>query len=344
MPKATTARAKAPARNLAPKGDALDGMDLESNAPAVDLDLDDLFPKLDTQEEFVNLLYWGREGSSKTTSACSAANLGQIVVINAEGGLKIKALQRQGINTDNIRVWPSDGEEITHLSLDALYRNLKAILAKSPGAIYAVVMDSASEITETMVSNVSNDRLSKVRKRGVTVDDYDAFDTDRNDYGVMAKHFRDIARKMRDLPCHFILTALERRDVDEDTGVTMYGPAVSPGLQKDLLGYVDLVIYAKAADEDGLPYRGLTKQQGKFRAKDRMGALPRVLVNPTFERVLAYDNGELVESDDPMQALLDTPEEPARPARGRKARLAKKTTEDTTEAPTTDTETEEDAA
>lgn len=346
MPKTTTTRAKAPAKNLAPKGEPLDlGEETKTHKPTSS-SLDDLFPKMDHADEHINLLLWGREGSAKTTNACSAANLGPILVVNAEGGLKMKALKRQGINTDNIRVWPNpkDPVDITHESLEELYWTLKAILEEDPNAIYAVVLDSASEITETMVSNVSNDRLKKVRKRGVVVDDYDAFETDRNDYGVMAKHFRDIARKMRDLPCHFILTALERRDVDEDSGKTMYGPAVSPSLQKDLLGYVDLVIYMKAADEDVPAFRGLTKMQGKFRAKDRMGGLPRVLAEPSFERILAYDNDELVESDDPIQAKLVVPEE-AKPARGIRARkkAAEKAAEATETTENTDTAEEQDA-
>lgn len=356
MPKTTTTKAKAPVKNLAPQGEELElGEDIKPAARPgkTTSSLDDLFPKMDHADENINLLLWGREGSAKTTMACSAANFGPTLVINAEGGLKMKALQRQGVNTDNIRVWPNpkDPVDITHESLEQLYWDLKAILANDPSAIYAVVMDSASEITETMVSNVSNNRLGKTRKRGVAVDDYDAFETDRNDYGVMAKHFRDIARKMRDLPCHFILTALERRDVDEDTGSTMYGPAVSPSLQKDLLGYVDLVIYMKAADEDVPVFRGLTKQQGKFRAKDRMGGLPRVLAEPSFERILGYDNEELVESDDPIQQkllqALTVPEKKPQGVRAKRAAAAKvkadaETKTDEPETPAADADTEEE--
>lgn len=271
-----------------------------------------LFADLDSTDEFLNILLYGREGSGKTTAAVTLANIGHgnVLVVNAEGGLKKNTLKRLGIDTSRIKIWPPQGEPITHKGLDELHRTLKADLTRDPKSWAGVVFDSATEIVPALVDQVATDRIEKASKRGVNIDAVDQFFTDRSDYGTMSKMFRDILRKFRDLPTHFVITALERRDVDDDTGKVAYGPAVTPGVQADLLGFVDLVLACSAADsEEGKPFRALTKSAGKYRGKDRLGVLPRVLVNPTMPRILAYENGELTEATDPDQAQLNNPAE-----------------------------------
>lgn len=270
-----------------------------------------LFASLNETEEFLNILLFGREGSGKTTAAASLANLGygNVLVVNAEGGLKKNTLKRHGIDVSRIQLWPQPGQPITHAGLDEVHRQIKADLAKDPKSWAGVIFDSATEIVQALVDFVSTDRIEKASKRGAAIDEIDQFFTDRSDYGTMSKMFRDVLRKFRDLPTHFIVTALERRDVDEDTGKVQYGPAVTPGVQADLLGYVDLVLACSAADdEEGKPFRALTRSSGKYRGKDRLGVLPKVLVNPTIPRILAYEKGELTEATDPEQKTLNKKE------------------------------------
>lgn len=294
-----------PAENLAPKANAADAARIKSAAPATKNGIS--FRPLDTTEDYVKAILWGREGSAKTTSACHAANRGRVLVINVEGGLKLRALQKQGVNTSNLMVWPDPEDpsaEISHQTLEQIYYQVKADLMHEPGSWYAVIIDSITELTSALVGRASDIRTTRTIRRaesqGVAVDEDIQWETDRNDYGVMGKQFRDLLRKFRDLPCHLILTALERRDVDEDTGVSHYGPAVSPGIQQDVLGYMDLVLYHKAAEEDK-PFRAVTHKSGRRRSKDRYGSLPQVLNEPTFERVLDYLNGDLDAATDPLQ-------------------------------------------
>jgi hypothetical protein len=263
-----------------------------------------LFLPLTETREFLRILYWGREGSGKTTDALTLANIGKIVVVNAEGGLKKNTLAKRGVNVDNVVVYPLPGQPITHEGLDEVYRTIKADLEQDPDSWAGVIFDSATDVVQALVDSVSNDRIAKARNRGANIDQFDTFFTDRGDYGTMSKMFRDLLRKFRDLQAHFIVTALERRDVDEDTSKVTYGPAVTPGIQNDLLGYVDIVLHTKEADDDNPFYRALTKKAGKFRTKDRLDALPRILVNPTAERVIAYVNEEITENTDPVQAVL----------------------------------------
>ena len=312
--KAAKPATKPAAKNLAPKASAADTNRI-NRAAAKSLG-GVSFAKLSETTDYAKVIFWGREGSSKTTSACHAANLGRVLVINIEGGLKTQALKRQGVNVDNLAVWPNpdDAEaEISHQALEAVYFQIKADLMKEPGSWFAVIIDSISDLTDTIVGRVSDNRVNRAIKRaeqqGVDLDENTRWETDRNDYGVMGKQFRDLLRKFRDLPCHLILTALERRDVDEDTGLVMYGPAVSPGLQKDVLGYMDLVFYFKEAEDAtkdtmAKPYRAVTQRAGRRRSKDRYGVMPQVLNEPTFERVVGYLNGELTADTDPLQTAV----------------------------------------
>lgn len=282
--------------------------------PAPEAEVDSLFSfaSLDDVIDNVNLLYYGREGGGKSTSAARLANAfshlppgkGMILVINAEGGFKKRPLLRRGVDTSRIRVWPDPKkhERPTHSSLKRIARQMKADLQDDPTSWGGVVFDSATEGYQAMLDFAQQKRVNAIKRQGKDVDeDF----VDIADYGTMSKMFRDVLRDLRDLPCHFIVTALERRTVDKDTGKPTYGPDVTPALQSDLLGYVDMVLMCKAEDEDG-PFRALTRANGKYRAKDRFDLLPRVLVDPYADRIIKYITGEFdVDKDnDPEQARL----------------------------------------
>lgn len=270
-----------------------------------DPDAAGFFADLDDVEDFTNSLYYGREGSGKTTGACRLVNsrtTGRLLVINAEGGIKKVALRKRGVDVSRIEVWPNPKSKtrITHKSLLQVYNKISADLEKDPESWTGVVIDSATEVYQAILDSVQEKRVNALKAKGASVDENHV---DIADYGDMSKMFRDIMRKFRDLPCHVIFTALERRDVDKDTGKPQYGPAVTPGLQADLLGYVDFVLMFKAEDEDG-PFRALTRANSRYRAKDRFDVLPRVLAEPTADRILQYLSGDLEAETDPFQEDL----------------------------------------
>lgn len=297
----------------------------------------DLFAPLEDTVDTYNACFWGREGSGKTTALATAANIApagsKILVVNAEGGLKLAAMKRRGIDTSRIEVYPNPAktERLTRAGLDRVYRRVNADLTRDPNSWYLVAWDSVTEIHEAIVGQVSEGRLAKSKKRiedagGVaSFDEADEFFTDRDDYGTMSKMVKDLLRKFRDLPCHFVATALERRDVDEKTSKVTYGPAVTPGLQNAILGYTDLNLYFKQEDEDG-PFRALVRGVSTYRTKDRMGGLPKVIAEPTFERILGYTDGTLNESEDPLQAALPAVRPPREKVSGKLPRGGKKAT------------------
>lgn len=296
-PPAKKAVAKRPAKKAAAK----------KAAPAKPVaSTDDFFAPLEETSEFINLLFYGRDGSGKTTDAATAAQYGRVLVINAEGGLKISALKKRGIKTENIMIYPNpkSDEELDEGSLERVFIRVQADLIDDPKSWFAVVMDSGTEVGQKLTDAAQEARVARQQKtagRGVEIDKNFV---DRDDYGVSAKIMRKWLRRFRDLPCHFIVTALERRDVDEDTGKVQYGPAMSPAVVNDLMGLVDIAIMVKAPDEQRAYYRGATKNAGKYRTKDRYDILPAILVEPTFDRVLDYFTGLETEENDAFQTYI----------------------------------------
>lgn len=315
MPKANAPRATAPVEDIG----ELQVVKTESRGW-----VDDLFAAYDETEEHLNVLYWGREGSGKTIDLAKATELGKVLFINAEGGLKKRALLANGVKTENLVVFPRPGQPLTYHTLEQALFRVKSDLMDDPHSWFLVAVDSVTELYQAFVDESSDDRFEKNKRKNQSWNPTigDEFFTDLADYGTATKMVRKLVRMMRDLPVHVAMTTLERRDVDEDTSKVAYGPAVGPALQTSLLGYVDVVLYCKAPDEDRDYFRAQTKKVGAARAKDRIGVIPKVLVNPTFPRLLAYNEGTLAEDTDPQQEVLSNQPEPKK-ATGKKPAAAR---------------------
>lgn len=262
--------------------------------------MDSWFNELAESEEPQRILMYGKEGATKTTHALTMSAFGPVLAVNAEAGIKRVALKRQGLDVDQIKVWPKENDTVTIKSLRDVRDRVAADLMKDPKSWYGVAIDSISAISEVLLSQVTANRVRKETNRGMEPDpDF----VDRADYGIMTKQVKELIRSFRDLPCHLIITALERREEDENTKKVSYVPAVTPALQLDLLGYVDVAMDVRAPDEDG-PARALIRGKAAFRTKDRYGLLPDVFASPTFDRYMQYVNGELTAENDPVQKLL----------------------------------------
>lgn len=301
MPRATGAARTAPAKPLEPSEE------VEARLPEAfeDADIDLGMVSLDDTDDYLNVLFWGREGSGKTTDALAIAQIdhpGKILVVNIEGGLKKIALAKRGIPTERIVLWPKPGTRATFPGLEALHRKILGDLIDDPNSWQGVVFDSVTEGSALMREDATNARYRRLDDQNKS---YDPTFIDRGDYGVQTDQMQRILRRFRDLPCHFIATALERYDEDND----VFGPAVNPALANSLLGYVDLALYTKASqasvenpDDLVAEFRAATRPSNTWRAKDRFDVLPHVMANPTFPRVLSYVTGDLTEEDDAMQA------------------------------------------
>ena len=164
--------------------------------------------------------------------------------------------------------------EVSFDALEGLCRQLRAELAADPGAYAGVVVDSLSEVQRALIEQDAPGR----------------FRLTQGDYGENTAKLRLLCRHFRDLPCHSVFITHVRRDQDDD-GEVHFGPALTPAVAGDLLGFVDIACYCRAAVRAGSEepeYVGAFRPGRKFTAKDRYGLLPPRLVSPTFDRILAY--------------------------------------------------------
>ena len=260
---------------------------------------------LEDVDEPISLLYYGEGGTGKTTDLFHAALLGKLWVANAETGIKARAVKQWGIELDNFELFPGDDEKIEFDTVLGEWKRIREELHGDPGAYFATGWDSVSEIQALMKDEEMAARHMKKLRQGQEVS---RFVMDEDNWRTVNEECRQLIRKFRyELPCHFIMTALERRDVDKQSGRVTIQPAVTPGLQKDLVGWVDIVCHCRTiqlGDEE--VYMGLMRNSGIYRGKDRYKLLPRQLVNPTFDRILKYYQGELtLETDDEMNSLRE---------------------------------------
>lgn len=254
--------------------------------------------------QFVKAGYYGDIGTAKTSHLAALARLGKVVYIDSEAGLEKKPLADLGIPVENI----IPHTDISYAALDDLQWELRESLLANPDEFIGVHFDSMTEIVSKLVEQTNDGEIErqirKRQRRGEDTEDLSKFRIDLSSWGVVTEQVRRLIRHYRDLPLHMGWSALERRDVDQNSGAVTWGPRVNPGLQGDLMAYVPLVLHTwvDGVDEDDNDmFVAHTRKTGQWPAKDRFHVTPRRLAVPSFDRLVAYVRGELTVETDPIQ-------------------------------------------
>ncbi len=250
-------------------------------------------PTLADEKERVQILYYGDPGTTKTTCALAMAKLGRVIAIDAEAGMKPAALKQQGIPIENIEPY----RDIGYAQLLELLWDVKGRLADGE-PIVGVVWDSMTATLPVFIDTLVKAAMVKAERRGEVRESWKTY---QDDYGDMTNQVRELYRLARDLPCHLALTAHVRKGKDEE-GMIEAGPQVTPALQGDLFAFSDIVMHMRTMQAgDRTLYTGVTVP-ARAKAKDRYGMLPPNMVTPTFDRIVAYVEGEIDLDSDSVQA------------------------------------------
>lgn len=259
---------------------------------------------LEDQDEFYRLMWYGDPGTTKTTSIAAVAKLGKVCYLDADNGLKAKAIRRHGIPLGNIEMMLNPDEPLTWGILEDVHREIAMRLADGEN-IFAVAWDTTTKTQDALLDPAVAESVVKSHRKGAV--ERTEFEIHLEDRGIVVAQMQKILRRFHRLPCHLLLGAHQRRDQDDDGRVTI-NPAMSPSVITNFAGWMDAIIHLSSQSYDGDPdlmdgieIIGLTRPEGRFTAKDRFGLLPKRLINPTADRVIGYLDGDLVRERDPIQ-------------------------------------------
>lgn len=257
--------------------------------------------KMSDRKETINALYLGPQKHGKTSDMASLANLGPLAYILFDPGLKKRPLNKLGVNTDNIEVFEPEGFK----ELEEVFWIIAADLEKDPDA-WNVAIDSVTEMQGDFIEDSINARIEKERKKASqNIENLNPFWTSRDDYGTWTLQARQLLTKFRDLPCHTAFSVLEKREITGQGAKLV--PLVSPAFRSELLGWVDIIAHKVMAENplspnsDGVEFLGIMRSVGMYAGGDRFNITPRVMANPTMERLALLLDGKLDLDADPHQ-------------------------------------------
>lgn len=239
-------------------------------------------------------LWYGDPGAGKTTDMLTLANHGIVVGFDPEKRLKKSALKRRGIDVANVQL--HTGPHNYGSCRDYIAKVAERVENGEP--IVGFAWDAITESQKLFLMASVDSGVKTAEAKGMERNEWRTF---QEDYGDVAEQIRRLIRQIRDMPIHIGMTALAKRDQDEE-GAVRVTASVTPALLKDVQAAMDFIIFKKVEEVAGTEeYFGVCRPTGKFDAKDAYGVLPRRLVDPTFERILGYVSEELTPKSDAVQ-------------------------------------------
>lgn len=229
------------------------------------------------------ILVYGPPDAGKTTFAASGAKhkeFGTTAIMNIERGLQ--SIRKSGaVQTPDINCQ------------DDIEKVINCISTRSKGweNVRTLVVDSATDMQRILLEEAIRNRIKKKPDSGPK--------PQLADYGEMTAATRRLTAMMRDLPCHVIITALEKAHKDSEDGpVTKICPEMTDKACGSVMAMMDNVwcfkkLPARVAvkDVEAVDERVvmMTQPRGLYVAKTRNAelriALPAVIHNPTLPQI-----------------------------------------------------------
>lgn len=216
----------------------------------------------------LKVLIYGDPGTGKTVFAASAP---APILIDVEGG-SLSLRNHPELSTVEVMRYVN----VRQLELFAAAANDST----GPfGKYETVIIDTFSELQKRDIDDIVKADFRKNPGR-------EPFPIGP-DYNKNTEHLRQIAAAFRDLDKHLVVICHGKDEKDERTGTILTRPNLTPKLASTMMGIFDIVGHMTATGEGETRKRHLqVHPTPQVQAKTRIGGLPPVLENPTFDTLL----------------------------------------------------------
>lgn len=231
--------------------------------------LDALMARIGTAEttnQYLRVLIYGQPGTRKTTF-CAGAPRPLIYEVDAGGSKSLLNFAE----TRNTAVLPFRSIN----QCEVLIQKLGEENALS-NQYDTLVIDTFSELQIKDLDRIVKDAAAKDASRN-------AFLPIGPDYNINTEHMRQIADNLRNLPKHVVITCHVKEEKDDTTGRVLSRPNLTPKLARTMAGMFDVVGYMNV---DGDAWSLQVHPTTSVSAKTRLGGLPPVITNPSFQMLL----------------------------------------------------------
>lgn len=154
-----------------------------------------------------------------------------------------------------------------------------------------VVFDTMTTASQLALTEILGEK--GVRTKG----EKDPYKAEQDDYGRAGRVLNTWITLFKSLPMHVVFVCHEREDdaPDEAEGediVRWLVPDLQRSVRNYLLGQVSIIGYAYRVSRDNQISFRMTFDRPGTVAADRYGLLPRVIKDPTFEKIMSYYSQE----------------------------------------------------
>lgn len=231
------------------------------------MDLQNILDRIENQQivpsEKLKILIYGPSGVGKTTLYGGAKNA--LILDVEEGTSSIPIEVKEEMIKNGTRFFPLKTWE----DLQGIFQ----LIQEGKLKFNTIIMDSITDIQE-----LCKDHILATQERRRISDETPS----QQDYGVLSERMRKMIRNFRQLDSNIIYIARERHEKDESTGEERVRPDIVGKLMNDVPGAMDIVGYMVSVG--GKRKIGFDLE-GKYLAKDRTNRLPKVMEDPTWEKL-----------------------------------------------------------
>lgn len=217
---------------------------------------------------YIKVCLYGKAGVGKTVLAAHAPSP---LLIDVERGSK--SLENHP-ELDHVMQLPV----ISWKDIGDIYEELRA--GKLP-EVKTVIIDTFSELQKKFLDGQVKNAIARDGNR-------EEFLPLIKDYNITNNAMRSVLLDFITLPMNLIIISHALEDKDESDGRVYWRPSVPARISETIEGLFDVIGYmTKDTDKDGTVTRRLRVHPSRrVSAKTRIGGLPEVLENPSFDDLL----------------------------------------------------------